>query len=100
MSLAAALSRTLGCDVAADSERSVSGGSINSCSRFESSRGPLFVKHGDAGSSGMFQAEADGLAELSRARAVRVPEVLAVGQSDGTAFLVLEWIDLRGASAS
>lgn len=100
MSLAAALSRTLGCEVAAGSERSVSGGSINSCSRFESARGLLFVKHGDAASLEMFQAEADGLAELSRARAVRVPDVLAVGKHDGIAFLALEWIDMRSASAS
>ncbi|HEY0940679.1 MAG TPA: fructosamine kinase family protein [Steroidobacter sp.] len=100
MSLAAALSRTLGCEVAADSQRRVSGGSINACSRFESSRGPLFVKHGDPASLEMFQAEADGLAELARARCVRVPEVLAVHEEKGGAFLVLGWIDLRDASAS
>lgn len=99
MSLAAALGRTLGCEVAAGSERRVSGGSINSCSRFESARGSLFVKHGDAASLDMFQAEAEGLAELSRARAVRLPEVLAVDEQDGTAFLALEWIDLRSATA-
>ena len=100
MSLAAALSRALGSEVAAGSERSVSGGSINSCSRFESDQGPLFVKHGDASSLEMFEAEAGGLAELSQAQAVRVPRVLAVSEHEGTAFLALEWIDLRGASAS
>jgi fructosamine-3-kinase len=100
MSLAAALSRTLNCEVAAGSERQVAGGSINSCSRFESSRGPLFVKHGASASLEMFQAEAEGLAELARARAVRVPNVLAVSEHAGTAFLALEWIDLRSTSAS
>lgn len=100
MSLAAALSRTLRTEIAAGSERSVGGGSINSCARFESALGPLFVKHGDASSLAMFQAEADGLTELAKARAVRVPEVLAVGEQDGIAFLALEWIDLRGASSS
>ena len=99
MSLAAALSRTLGCEVVAGSERRVGGGSINSCSRFESARGSIFVKHGEADSLDMFQAEAEGLAELSRARAVRVPEVLAVREQDGIAFLALEWIDLLGATA-
>jgi protein-ribulosamine 3-kinase len=101
MSLAAALSRTLGTEIAASSERSVGGGSINSCARFESETGPLFVKHGDASSLAMFQAEAEGLAELARARAVRIPEVLAVSEQEGIAFLALEWIDLReGSSAS
>jgi protein-ribulosamine 3-kinase len=99
MSLAAALSRALGCEVAADSQRRVSGGSINSCSRFESSRGPLFVKHGGPASLEMFQAEAEGLAELGRARCVRVPEVLAVGERDGVAFLALEWIELHSGGA-
>ncbi|HEY0681133.1 MAG TPA: fructosamine kinase family protein [Steroidobacter sp.] len=99
MSLAAALTRALGSKVAAGSERSVAGGSINSCSRFESASGPVFVKHGDASSLEMFQAEADGLVELSRAQAVRVPRVLALSEHEGTAFLALEWIDLRSASA-
>ena len=101
MSLAAALSRALGAEVAAGSERSVGGGSINACVRFESAIGPLFVKHGDQSSLEMFEAEADGLAELAQARAVRVPKVLAVSEQDGIAFLALEWIDLRsGASGS
>lgn len=100
MSLAQALSRALGSDVAADSERRVAGGSINSCARFESSRGPLFVKHGETSSLEMFRAEAEGLVELSNARAVRVPEVIAVGEHQGTAFLALEWIDLHNGSAS
>lgn len=101
MSLAAALSRTLGTEIAAGSERSVGGGSINSCARFDSAIGALFVKHGDTSSLEMFQAEADGLAELAKARAVRIPKVLAVGEQDGVALLALEWIDLRsGASGS
>lgn len=100
MSLAAALSRAIGCDVVAGSGRNVSGGSINTCARFDSVRGPLFVKYGDATSLEMFQAEAEGLVELSRARAVRVPEVLAVNEAGDSAFLALEWIDLRGATAS
>lgn len=99
MSLAVALSRALGSDVVPGSQRRVGGGSINSCARFESARGSLFVKYGDASSLAMFQAEAEGLAELANARAVRVPEVLAVDEQDGTAFLALEWIDLHTGSA-
>ena len=100
MSLAAALSRTLGTEVAAGSERRVGGGSINSCARFDSASGPVFVKYGDASCLEMFQAEAEGLAELAKARAIRVPEVLAVSEQDEQAFLALEWIDLRDAGSS
>lgn len=99
MSLAAALSRALGTEVAAGSERSVGGGSINSCARFESATGPLFVKYGDPSRLAMFQAEADGLAELAKARAVRVPAVLAIAELEGIALLALEWIDLRSGAA-
>lgn len=38
-------------------------------------------------------AEADGLATLARAGALRVPRVLACGTSAGEAFLALEWIE-------
>lgn len=100
MSLAAALGRALGTEVAAGSERPVGGGSINSCVRFESATGPLFVKYGAPSNLGMFQAEADGLTELTNARAVRIPRVLSVGELDGVAFLALEWIDLHSGTSS
>jgi protein-ribulosamine 3-kinase len=100
MPLVAALTEALGREVIASSERRVPGGSINSSSRFETADGPIFVKHGDASCLPMFQAEADGLAELALANAVRVPNVLAVSQAGATAFLVLEWLELGGATAS
>jgi fructosamine-3-kinase len=94
MPLAAVLSRALKTEVTASSER-VSGGSINSCARFDSDLGPLFVKYGEPSSLEMFQAEADGLRELTRTGAVRIPGVVAVDELDGMAFLALEWIELR-----
>lgn len=100
MPLVAALSRALGSEVAASSQRHVSGGSINACSRFDSEGGPIFVKHGSAKCLAMFQAEAAGLAELTLARAARIPKVLAVSEREGVAFLALEWIDLGHPTAS
>src|SRR4051812_43285173 len=98
-SLAAALSDALGRTVAASSAQRVAGGSINICSRFDSAGGPIFVKHGHADLLTTLQAEAAGLAALATACAARVPQVLAVDERFGTAFLVLEWIDLIPASA-
>lgn len=40
----------------------------------------------------MFAAEAEGLSELARANAVRVPAVLAFGEQAGSAFVALEWL--------
>lgn len=99
MELAAAIAKALGREVVASSEHRVSGGSINQCSGFETASGPIFVKHGRADCLPVFEAEAAGLAELARAKALRVPDVLAVSIEDETAFLVLEWIDLGPVNA-
>jgi protein-ribulosamine 3-kinase len=99
MELATALTKALAREVVASSERRVFGGSINQCSGFETSSGPIFVKHGGADCLPVFEAEAAGLVELARAKALRIPNVLAVSIADETAFLVLEWIDLVPATA-
>jgi protein-ribulosamine 3-kinase len=99
MELAVAIAKALGREVVASSEHRVSGGSINQCSGFDTAAGPIFVKHGNADCLPVFEAEAAGLAELARAQALRVPEVMAVSSEGDTAFLVLEWIDLVPASA-
>ncbi|MGA9852933.1 MAG: fructosamine kinase family protein [Gammaproteobacteria bacterium] len=43
----------------------------------------------------LFDAEADGLKALAECKAIRVPRVLAAGEQDGEAFLVMEWLSLR-----
>lgn len=52
----------------------------------------LFVKHRAGAPPGMFRSEAESLAWLAAAGAVRIPAVVAVGDE----WLALEWID-RGA---
>jgi protein-ribulosamine 3-kinase len=98
--LAAAISATVGTSVAARPSGAVHGGSINQCVRWESDCGTLFVKLGAASSLVMFEAEAEGLAELRRAGAIRVPDVRGCGICGDTAFLALEWIDFGSGSAS
>ena len=91
---AAALAAALGHEVAAAPETAVHGGSINECLRWQTARGPVFVKRAPRDRLAMFQAEADGLARLRQAGSLRVPETLALGSSEDEAFLVLEWLDL------
>src|SRR2546429_4250328 len=74
-------------------ERRVTGGSINECYRWVSAAGAMFVKVAAAEALAMFKAEAAGLAELERSRALRVPRLLACGAASGAAFLALEWIE-------
>jgi fructosamine-3-kinase len=96
--IAAALADVIDTPVDERAKRSLSAGSFSHCLRYETSRGPLFVKQGPASSAAMFAAEAAGLAVLASAQAIRVPRVIASGTCDEGAFLALEWINLASAT--
>lgn len=78
--------------------RPVSGGDISAAWRLDTEQGGAFLKTGPASSFEMFAAEAEGLAELGSAQAIRVPAVLAVGESGGTAFVALELLQFGRAN--
>ena len=59
-----------------------------------------FAKVNEAASAPMFAAEAEGLAALREAKALRVPDVIARGDDGETAWLVLEWLDLVPLTAA
>lgn len=96
--LSAALGDALGCRADPAPAAEVHGGCINSCWRWETSAGPVFVKEAAADRLDMLEAERHGLLELRNARVIRVPEVLACGTFPGGAFLALEWIDFGPGS--
>lgn len=73
--------------------RSVGGGCINTAYRLADDRRAYFVKTNSADLLGMFEAEAAGLAEMSRASSIRVPEALCTGIAGGQSFIAIEWID-------
>jgi fructosamine-3-kinase len=91
---AAAVGAALGAAVV--DARPVHGGSINRALRLTLDDGrDAFVKHHPDAPPGVFRAEADGLAWLAGAGALRTPQVLAVADDDvggGPRFLALEWI--------
>jgi protein-ribulosamine 3-kinase len=72
----------------------VHGGSINQCVRWPGEGGDAFVKVADAANLSTYEAEAEGLAELRDANALRVPELVAVGLAGDRAVIALEWFDL------
>jgi fructosamine-3-kinase len=89
VAVATELELALGSPVRAS--RSVAGGDIARAYRVELDDGTrLFVKLHDDGAR-MFPAEADGLAWLREAKALRIPAVLAVGP-DHSPFLALELV--------
>ncbi len=72
------------------------GGSFGGTWRLDLARERYFVKTLRAPHLPMLEAEADGLRELGRAAALRVPAPRACAVAGDRAFLVLEWLDLAG----
>ena len=71
------------------------GGCIHRCYVLEGAGKKLFAKVNHSSQSDNFLAEADGLEALAAAGA-RVPAPLCHGETATEAFLVLEYLDLRG----
>lgn len=81
------LARALG--AAVTGARPIGGGDVNDAWRVETGDRAVFVKTNDGADPEMFLREAEGLAWLAEAKALRVPVVLAVS----SAFLALELIE-------
>lgn len=82
-------------DVTIESEKSISGGSINDAYRISTHRGDLFLKCNTDVPNDFFEKEAEGLNLLRSAESgVRIPNVIAAeASSNGTpAFLLMEFI--------
>lgn len=78
-------------------EGAAGGGCINQSLSLTGQDGRrFFVKLNSAEKAEMFAAEADGLLELARTGAIRVPHPIAHGTTDGQAWLVLEYLALGG----
>jgi len=75
---------------------SVRGGDISDAFRLVGTASDYFIKINDAKRyPNMFEKEALGLHLIQSAQAIKTPQVIAFGESDGKAFLILEWIDLE-----
>jgi fructosamine-3-kinase len=80
-----ALSEHLGTRVEVKGSRGLGGGCINNAGRLETSHGTFFFKSNDSALPAMFEREAEGLRELHRTGAIRVPEPIAAS-SGGAGF--------------
>lgn len=73
----------------------VSGGSIHQSISVSDGRARYFVKLNEADARPIFDAEADGLAAIATTGAFLTPAVVASGEDDVHAFLILEHLDLK-----
>ena len=96
--LARDAARALGGEFTPLSLAPVGGGDIHTALRLEGRTGSgtrvLFAKTNTAPNAALFDSEADGLAALREAGALRVPEVVAQGADEEESWLLLEWLDL------
>lgn len=92
--VADSLSRALERRVRVERAQAKGGGCINRGWRLDTDAGPFFVKLNAAARVQMFEAEAQGLVQLVRADAVRVPRPIAWGADAARAWLVLEYVPL------
>ncbi len=73
--------------------RAIKGGCINSTYLVEDGARRFFVKVNRVSGLAMFEAEADGLREISATGVIRAPNPVCVGTAADSAFLVLEYMD-------
>lgn len=83
-----------------DSVYSVGGGCINASYVLKAETREFFIKVNSAEGLGMFEAEAEGLREISQSHTLRVPEPLCWGIAGRDAFLVMEKLDLGGTGSA
>ncbi len=94
--IAAHISEATGETFSIDNRRSVSGGCINQGYAISSSARTYFAKINQASQVAMFEAEALGLQQMGETQTIRVPQPICWGTEGNSAYIVLEWLDLRG----
>lgn len=95
--IAAHISETTGESFSIDNRRSVSGGCINQGYAINSSTRTYFAKINQASQVAMFETEALGLQQMRDTQTIRVPQPICWGTEGNSAYIVLEWLDLRGS---
>ena len=74
--------------------RSVGGGCINQGYALSGDSDTYFVKVNSASQIAMFEAEALGLQQMLATATIRAPKPICWGTAAGSAYLVLEWLEL------
>lgn len=80
---------------------SIGGGCINQVSKVSDDKGNQWlIKENSPHLLDMFIAEADGLNEIHNTHTIRCPEVICYGETQQSAYLVIEYISLTHASGN
>ncbi|MCK5811253.1 MAG: fructosamine kinase family protein [Cocleimonas sp.] len=100
-SIAENISATLQTTVQFKQHESISGGCINQVSKISDDKGNQWlIKENSPHLLDMFIAEADGLNEIYNTQSIRCPEVICYGETQQSAYLVMEYIPLTHGSGN
>jgi protein-ribulosamine 3-kinase len=80
-------------------QRDLHGGDINRAASIGDGKSNWFLKFHENAPAGMFQAEAEALAELADSNCIRVPRPLASGQAGQDDWLLIEYIEMSGSNS-
>jgi protein-ribulosamine 3-kinase len=94
--VAANISNSTGQHFDPGTPRSVGGGCINSAYSLGDGTRRYFVKVNSADQLSMFEAEAEGLAEMANTDTIKVPRPLCTGTNGGRSYIVMEHLALGG----
>ncbi|TAG14984.1 MAG: fructosamine kinase family protein, partial [Oscillatoriales cyanobacterium] len=97
--IAAHISQATGDTFSIDNRRSVSGGCINQGYAINSSTRTYFAKINQASQVAMFETEALGLQQMAQTQTIRLPQPICWGTEGNSAYIVLEWLDLRSGGS-
>ena len=99
--IAADISAAIHAPFALHTQRPVSGGCINTAYVVADRNGTAyFVKLNTPARASMFEAEAAGLREIAQTNVIRIPQPICWGTVEGSAYLVMEHIELAGGSTT
>jgi fructosamine-3-kinase len=92
--IAAHISQVTQMSFRGDHRRPIGGGSVNQAYAVVDGSRAYLVKLNQADRLSMFEAEALGLQQMAATQTIRVPLPICWGTVAGSAYLVLEWLDL------
>ena len=79
----------------------VSGGSIHQAYKLKASSGDYFIKCSEAGNyPGIFMTESSGLEALRKTNTVKIPYIIAIGEVDGVAYLLMDYLEAGKRSSN
>lgn len=92
------ISKIMGKTTIIESDQSVSGGCINQAYKLtDNHKNQWFVKTNSPLRLAMFEAEEQGLKEITKSHAIKVPKTICSGKSKSFSYLVLEYVLLNSS---